>query len=479
MQSAAHSRASTAELPLASWWTRNAHALTASAIYASAVVVALAQEFVQDTWLSIAGGRDVARNGLPWHERLTVLTHGAPWVDQQWLGKLTLYAVIALGGLRVLALVHVALLMAGFAGAIGVARRLGASDRATFWVAAATIPAAPWAWQIRVQSLAYVLFVTVVALLVADARQRSARVWLVVPVLALWANVHGSVTLGVTLTVIAGVVDAARRRKRGIALAAAAFLCLFASPYGFSLAHYYRSLLFNPMMGDYVGEWRPSAAPGALPFFVLALAVAMLVARNWRRFTPFEHLALIATGAAGFMAIRGVVWFLLTAVVVIPKAVDAELTDRTRPSRLISTLALGSIITAGFFAAVALERLPGRVSASFPDGAADAVERDAVAHPHAKVYASERFADWLLWKDPSLSGRLVYDVRFELFNRARFDELSAFHARAGAGWTRILDGAQIILLDPATDSASARALAGEPRAQILFRNARVVVIDRG
>lgn len=479
MQSAAHSPASTAELPLANWWTRNAHVLIAAAVYAAAVVVALSQEFVQDTWLSIAGGRDILRNGLPWHERLTALTHGAPWVDQQWLGKLTLYGVTGLGGVRLLALVHVALLMAGFAGAIGVARRFGASDYATFWVAAATIPAAPWAWQIRVQSLAYVLFVTTIALLVADARQRSARVWLVLPVLVVWANVHGSVTLGVALTVIAGVVDAARRRKRGIALGMAAVLCLFASPYGFSLAQYYRSLLFNPMMGDYVGEWRPSSAPGALPFFALALAVGMLMARNWRRFTAFEQLALIATGAAGFMAIRGVVWFLLTTVVVVPRAVDAELGDRARPSRLIPTLALASIITAGVLGAVGLERLPARISASFPDAAAEAVRRDATTHPHAKVYASERFADWLLWQEPSLGGRIVYDVRFELFNRARFDQLSAFHARAGAGWKRILDGARIVILDRAADSASAEALASEPRAQILFRDATVVVIDRG
>ena len=34
MQSAAHSPASTAELPLANWWTRNAHVLIAAAVYA-------------------------------------------------------------------------------------------------------------------------------------------------------------------------------------------------------------------------------------------------------------------------------------------------------------------------------------------------------------------------------------------------------------------------------------------------------------
>ena len=479
MYSAAPASTSARGLHIADWSRRNAHVVIATAVYACAVVVGLSNEFVQDTWLSITGGRDIARHGLPWHERLTVLKHGAPWIDQQWLGKLTLYAATAVGGFRLLALLHVALLVCAFAGAMLVARRSGASDRATFWVAAATIPAAPWAWQLRVQSLAYVLFVAVLALLVADARARSRRVWLVFPLVALWANVHGSVTLGAALIFLAGLLEICRRQLRGLALAGGALASVFLSPYGFALVHYYRSLLFNPLMGDYVGEWRPSSFPGALPFFVLVVAVAMLVARNWARFTMFEGLALVTTGAAGFMAVRGIVWFLLTAIVIVPKAVDAELPSRRTPSRLIPGLALASVATAILLSFVGIGRLPGQVAAAFPDAAAQVVAREAAVHPKARIYASERFADWLLWTDPALSGRLVSDVRFELFDRADFDRLGAFHARAGAGWKRILDNARIVVLDRKTDGAPARALLAEPHARLRFSNADLAVIDRG
>src|SRR3954469_2810280 len=54
------------------WARRNAQTVTALAVYGIALGFALALEFIQDTWLAIAGGRDIAHHGLPWHERLTV-----------------------------------------------------------------------------------------------------------------------------------------------------------------------------------------------------------------------------------------------------------------------------------------------------------------------------------------------------------------------------------------------------------------------
>src|SRR4029077_6400292 len=89
-------------------------------------------------------------------------------------------------------------------------------------------------WQVRTQSLPFPLFVAVVVLLALDARTPSSRVYLVLPLLCVWANVHGSIVLGVALTAVRGLDLLAKgSRRRGAALAAAAPLCLLASPYGF------------------------------------------------------------------------------------------------------------------------------------------------------------------------------------------------------------------------------------------------------
>jgi hypothetical protein len=478
IESVARSAGVPAELGLLAWLRRNALLCIAGALYGCAVFVGGVQEIEQDSWLSLSGGRDIARHGLPWHDHLTTLTHGARWVDQQWLGKLFLYGTTVVGGLSLLFLVHVVFVLAGFVGAMAFARRRGASDRSVFWVAAATIPTAPWAWQLRAQSLSYVLFVVVLGLLAADSARPSRRVWFVLPLLALWANIHGSVTLGVALTVVAGLVQLQRGRLRGLLLSTGGALCLFASPYGFHLVHYYRTLLFNPLLEHFVGEWQPSSSPGALPFFALVVAVAWLAGRQWKTLTVFERLALVVTAAAGFTAFRGIVWFLLTMIVLLPSLLDAEVRRERPASRLVIALAAVCCLATLVIGANAVARVPGKVAAAFPNSVATTVANETKVNPHMTVFASERYADWLLWKDPALAGRLVYDIRFELFDRKLFDQLLAFHEQTGADWLRMLHGARLVVLYRKTDHRAAAALRREPGARVLYENHDLVVILR-
>src|SRR5580765_1220112 len=152
-----------------------------------------------DSWYSLVGGRLVAGQGLPRHDGLTVLTLGRSWPDQQWLGHLMLYGVWSAGGWGFVGALSVVL----YAGAFGItalgARLGGASDRSVAVVAAACFCAGLPNAAVRAQLLAYPLFATVLALLLADARRPSRRVYLVSPALVLWANIHGSVVLGAAL----------------------------------------------------------------------------------------------------------------------------------------------------------------------------------------------------------------------------------------------------------------------------------------
>ena len=88
--------------------------------------------------------------------------------------------------------------------------------RATVWIAAAAmVPYLLPAEVPRSQSLAYPLFVGVVWLLIADGLSPSVRVLLVLPLLAVWANLHGSVLVGVTVVLLHGL--SAVRRRRAVA----------------------------------------------------------------------------------------------------------------------------------------------------------------------------------------------------------------------------------------------------------------------
>ena len=73
---------------------------------------------------------------------------------------------------------------------------------------------------VRSQAFAMPLFAALVWLLARDARQADRRIWLVLPLLVVWANVHGSVLLGCGLVLLRCAVAAAialrARERRGL-----------------------------------------------------------------------------------------------------------------------------------------------------------------------------------------------------------------------------------------------------------------------
>jgi hypothetical protein len=207
--------------------------------------------------------------------------------------------------------------------------------------------------------------------------------------------------------------------------------------------------------------------------------VLWLVARHGRILTPMERLALLVTTLAGFTTIRGIVWFGLVAILVVPKLLDRNMSRRQeRPSSpLLVALAAVCVGVAVIVLGTRLTQLPGALAVSHPEGAAKVVGTLVDRDPGLKVFASERYADWLLWKEPQLAGRLVYDIRFELFDSKRFAQLATFHAQ-GEKADRIATGARLLVLDARADALAARNFARDPGAKIAYRDRYVVVIER-
>ena len=84
----------------------------------------------------------------------------------------------------------------------------------------------------RAQTLAFLLFALLLLLLLEDDVRPSRRVYLTLPLLVLWANVHGSVLLGAALVTLRGLTFALeefrserRRWGRAGALIVLPWLC--------------------------------------------------------------------------------------------------------------------------------------------------------------------------------------------------------------------------------------------------------------
>jgi hypothetical protein len=436
---------------------------------------------VGDTWLTLMAGREVVDHGLPKTETITLLGQGATWTDQQWLAQVVFYAAHELAGMRAVILLGIGLVLLALGLAAATARWSGASSRSTFVVGVLAVLAGPWGWTLRAQTTALPLFAGTLWLLVDASRRGIRRRTLVVlPLLVVWANLHGSVVLGAILTMLLGAVELVRARRLAwmpIALVGLAPLCVLASPYGTKLVAYYDLMLVDAPFAPILREWqwsRPDATT-ALFWLLAIVAAALLAMRRCRsRLNIYELLVLALTLVGAVQAVRGVIWFALAAAAILPVALDGVLTRADvaapRVNRLISLASLGALAVALI---VFVARPASWFVSEWPEQRIEAV-RAATRDPSVRVYPTDGTADWLVWRIPDLRGRIAYDVRFELYDEAALDELTRY-GRRDPGWQRAVDGYRLVVVD---DLEHLEGLAAEPGASVVFKDDEIALVRR-
>ncbi len=480
-----NSAQATAERPvgsrLASLLEDNGLIVIVLGAFAIVFVLSLRKQLVVDGWMAIVSGRWIVQHGLPSHDALTVFARGRRWTDQQWLAQLGLYGLWRLGGVKLALFVHALLVTSGLAGAALFARTRGATARSVTWIAIPVLIAYyPVASVMRPQSFAFPLFAAVLWLVLADARQPSRRVFLTLPLLVLWTNLHGSVVLGAMLVSLDGLVSMVQQRRpsgRGLALLLAPWACVFASPYGPHLPAYYEKILVGGDFKQFVTEWRPTTLTAqTAAVYLLVLGGLWLLGRAGRSAPLLDQLAFVLTSVLAFEAVRNTAWIGLVALAVLPPVVDrlrsAPAEEPARLNRILSVTILAALLIA--VAGVAAKPTSWFTS-GFPTAAAKAAS--AAAGPHGRVYASSPFADWLLWSRPELSGRVAYDARFELLSAAQLERIARFQGRVG-NWLPTARGFNVFVLDPRSDGALERSLHRDLPAQVVFSSPQVVVLRR-
>jgi hypothetical protein len=457
---------------------------------AAALLGLLGRDILQDTWLALLAGRDIAEHGIPHRESLTVLAHGRHWIDQQWLAQLAMYELDRAGGVVLVGFVNTVLVVAGLLGAILAARRLGASANSIVRVLPLVVWTIAVTASVRTQPWAYPLFSALLWLLASDARQPSARIWWCLPLLVLWGNVHGSASLGAGLVVLRGLTILWERRSglrreprawaRPVGLMAGAPLCLLANPYGLAIVHYYRATLFNGTFRNLVPEWGPVTGSPVIAtlFFLTAAIVVWSFGRYRSQTTLWERAAMLLLAGGAIVAVRNVVWFNLATVAVLPLCIDAAVRAREtrRRSHPRLNLAIVAVATVALIVTAVVSANRSPTERYYPSGGLAAVRRAVSADPSLRVFADERYADWLLWRLPALRGKVAYDARFELLSGDQLAEVANFKSQVGPSWKAIASGYRLLVLQ--ASSAATSQLKHAPGARVLFDRNGMVVIRR-
>jgi hypothetical protein len=356
-------------------------------------------------------------------ETLTALAHGRRWVDQQWLSQLLLYEAERLGGVGAVVAVGAAAFLLALAVAALVAQSRGASPYSLLFWSLALFVVYPSAAGARTQSLVIPLFSVLVWLILRDPHVQRRSSLLALPVLCLWANLHGSVVLAAAVVAAHGL-QALLRRRGSLRLAAALLLLapttILASPYALELPGYYRTLLLHPPFGHQISEWQATTWATDPLFFVVAGACGLVALAHRRRLVPAEAVLLSVTFLAALPAVRGTFWFGLAALVVIP-----PLSSRVTKKAEFATA--GATCVAAMLVAAALA---GLVWAARRDYNGPAAIIQTLRHEPATthVLADYPVADWVLWQAPNLRGRVEFDARAELLTRSEWRDVMRFPA---------------------------------------------------
>ena len=273
-----------------------------------------------DFFWHLAIGRDIAAHGVPSVDVYSWTVAGKSVLPDQWLGELLLYVAYSIGswsGTIALRAITVAALI----GTI-VWTSLAERPQRPFIAVLASLPAialSRFAWTDRPELFGLLCFAILIALLRAARRGSLTALVLCVPLVLLWANLHGSFALGLGLVLVVAIeraiVDPQRRRGYA-AIAIATVLATFVTPAG--LATWTSSgghFLAPPRFVQEEGTPDVTTLPGLLfsAALLLTLGTAMLAPRPRGRDVLFEIAVLVPVAFVSLTATRHLVFFPIAA----------------------------------------------------------------------------------------------------------------------------------------------------------------------
>jgi hypothetical protein len=417
------------------------------------------------------------------HDVFTSTFAGDAWLNQNWLTQLLFYKSWDLVGLEGLAGLIAVLFTGGFALSFWVAYRRAGEVRVAG--AATVIAALPSIYNTaaRPQAISWLLTAAVVALLECSEERPARSLW-IVPLTALWANLHGAFVIGLGFVAIELVAAAwagrsdlgARRRGAWLAVTlGAAALAALANPWGYRVYAYVAGIGTNATIRGAIEEWQAPAIgdPAGILFFVSVGLVALALVRAPARLDLRDGLRLLFGLALGVVAIRNGLWWTLAAGPAL-----ATLAARTPAPGGTERPRIGHLVVVGGLVALAVVFSPWTRPQLLDDDtpvAAAAYLRDHDLP--GNMLNSQHYGSYLEW---AAAARPTFlDSRIELFPPGLWDDYQRLVA-AQPGWAALTDRYDIghVVLDAGRHEPLRRALEGAAGWELVHRDARAVVYAR-
>jgi hypothetical protein len=244
-----------------------------------------------DLWGHVRFGQAfIAKGYLIDRDPYSYSASGAPWHDYEWLAEVVMafaYRAAGVVGLKIWKFICTALTVMFVA---DTEAETGAALSIQLLVLLFAAFGLILQMQVRPQMFTFVMLGALLALLTRDNYRRRAPLWLAIPLMALWANLHAGFFLGViTLALYTGVATlcdlaAGEGWRRGLRLGlitVAASAVTLANPLGVTMWEAVGRTLVQPYTRGAISEWQP-------------MIVAMAAQWHQGPFGIFLYLAVVA-----------------------------------------------------------------------------------------------------------------------------------------------------------------------------------------
>lgn len=307
------------------------------ALFPLLIIAALLPVQPHDYWWYLRLGRDVLEDGaVPVVDTYSSLQAGQPLVYQHWLSAVLFWLVYATGGIPATVLLRVVLMGCTYWILWMLMRRRGLGPRLASLLTLLAGLAGSNNWGVRPQIFAYPLFLAVLWILLKWQDREEERIWLLVPIGAAWANLHGSFILLFLLAGLAFIFGSGDRRKLSWAGLGTLAVTLI-NPRGVVLWQSVIGTFTSPGIRDLSPEWLPPLNAGWQMniFFAWLILLVPLAGFARRRPSTFEWMLFLSFTWLALSGVRYVIWGLfvvsiLTALL-IPDSIMRWF-DRSRES---------------------------------------------------------------------------------------------------------------------------------------------------
>ncbi|HKG14739.1 MAG TPA: hypothetical protein VKB12_15540 [Pyrinomonadaceae bacterium] len=345
------------------------------------VAVSRCAFFDPDFWFHLETGRIILeQKTIPHADVLSFTNPGREWVTHEWLSEAVTFLTYRAGGYGALAILFGLLVTLSYA--VALARSGGATLTTIGATALGALAGLP-TWGVRLQ--VFTLLLSSVYLYVLLERKTKLYPWLV-PVMALWANLHAGFAVGlifVALGVAGSLLDKTPDwRPLSLTLAGCAAAVLL-TPHGTRLYTYPLETMSSAPLHSYMTEWQSPnfQSPLFLPFAMLLLLTFTVMAVSPQRAKLSELLFLCALTLASLRSGRHIPLMSLVAIPVLARhsALWLGLKEGAGGRKKLFDVAL--VCAAGVLALTACARADALMRASesvYPVAAVDFIERERV-----------------------------------------------------------------------------------------------------